>query len=108
MLDCIATPELYTPAATVRRQPTLYRAGGWHVARPQHLSERGFLGRLDCDAGWAVVATSSVELNGQSLVKPGAGKAGTFLRVKAAFKPGDVITATLGARLPTHALSAST
>lgn len=46
--------------------------------------------------GWAAVATSTVELNGQPLVKAGTAKNGTFLQIKSAFKPGDVITASYG------------
>ena len=46
--------------------------------------------------GWAVVASSSVELNGEPLVKAGTAKNGTFLQIKSAFKPGDVITANYG------------
>ena len=46
--------------------------------------------------GWAAVATSTVELNGQPLVKAGSAKNGTFLQVKSTFKPGDIITASFG------------
>lgn len=44
---------------------------------------------------WAS-ATSTVELNGQPLVKAGTAKNGTFLRIKSTFKPGDVIIASFG------------
>lgn len=37
-----------------------------------------------------------MELNGQPLVKTGTAEVGTFLQIKAAFKAGDVITASFG------------
>lgn len=46
--------------------------------------------------GWAAVATSTVELNGQPLVAAGSAKNGSFLQIKSAFKPGDIITASFG------------
>ena len=46
--------------------------------------------------GWAVPATSTVELNGEALVKAGSAKTSSFLQIKSAFKPGDVITASFG------------
>eukprot|EP01043_Picozoa_sp_COSAG02_P047519 COSAG02_NODE_4564_length_5212_cov_1.952297_3_plen_429_part_00 len=46
--------------------------------------------------GWAAVATSTVELNGQPVVKAGSANTGTFLQIKSSFKPGDVITASFG------------
>ena len=49
--------------------------------------------------GWAAVATSTVELNGQPLVKAGTARTGTFLQIRSAFKPGDVITASFGMSL---------
>eukprot|EP01052_Picozoa_sp_SAG31_P043881 SAG31_NODE_7460_length_1683_cov_1.960859_1_plen_229_part_00 len=46
--------------------------------------------------GWAVVATTSVLLNGETVVAAGTAKPGAFLQIKSDFKPGDTITASFG------------
>ena len=46
---------------------------------------------------WAAASDTSVELNGQSLLKPGGiSKNGSFLKIKAPFQVGDVIKARFG------------
>ena len=48
---------------------------------------------------WADAAVTTVSLNGQPLVEPGAGQVGTFLHVKRPqWRPGDVLVASFGMR----------
>lgn len=49
--------------------------------------------------GWADASATTVSLNGEPLVRPGAGQVGTFLHVKRPqWKAGDVLAASFGMR----------